>query len=558
MDDKTLETSILLREMDQLRTRLAILERVDVERQQIAEQLREQTHIVEVLNRIGGRLAAELDLQRLVQVVTDETTELTGAEFGAFFYNVIDDRGESFTLYTISGVPSEAFSGFPMPRNTRVFGPTFRGEGVIRLDDVTQDPRYGQNPPYHGMPAGHLPVRSYLAVPVTLRSGEVVGGLFYGHSRAGVFRERDEQLVVGVAGQAATAIDNARLFRAAEEAQAHYRSVFDGAGDAILIVGGDGLILDANPAAVALIGHERDALRGQPLIDMAVAPPGWAEGELHRLLTEGVWQGELDVLCADGSTTPVEVRARRLTLPEGELYVSILRDISERRQLEQTQRDFTALVTHELRAPLTSIKGFAQLLERRRVYDQRAVDVILDRTRHLERIIGDLLDVATMDSGRLVLHPSRLSLTDLVRGAVERTQATTSAHTISAMLPDQPVWCLADGVRIDQILENLLSNAVKYSPSGESIEIVVVAGDTDVSITVSDHGHGIPPEALPKLFSRFYRVDASHSATVQGQGLGLFITRSLVEAHGGTIHVTSTPGSGSTFTVTLPYGGGEG
>ena len=139
-------------------------------------------------------------------------TKVSGAEYGAFFYNVKDETGESYLLYTLSGAPRDAFAGFGLPRNTAVFGPTFAGEGVVRLDDVTRDSRYGRNPPHQGMPKGHPPVRSYLAAPVVSRSGEVIGGLFFGHPRAGVFTERAERLVSGIAAQAAVAIDNARLY----------------------------------------------------------------------------------------------------------------------------------------------------------------------------------------------------------------------------------------------------------------------------------------------------------------------------------------------------------
>ena len=191
---------------------------VGIQRKQVEAELREQTEVVEAINRIGQMLTAELDLNRLVQAVTDVATELAGAQFGSFFYNVLDERGESYMLYTLSGVPREAFATFPMPRNTAVFGPTFRGEGVVRLDDVTRDPRYGKNPPYHGMPAGHLPVRSYLALPVFSRSGEVLGGLFFGHAECGRFTARVEHLLTGIAAQAGIAIDNARLFARAGDA----------------------------------------------------------------------------------------------------------------------------------------------------------------------------------------------------------------------------------------------------------------------------------------------------------------------------------------------------
>jgi PAS domain S-box-containing protein len=194
----------------------------DVTGQRAAEKaLREQTEAVETVNRVGQMLAGELDLHKLVQAVTDAATELTGAHFGSFFYNVLDDKGASYMLYTLSGVPPEAFAHFPMPRATDLFGPTFRGEGTICIDDVRLDPRYGKNSPYYGMPEGHLPVTSYLAVPVISRSGEVVGGLFFGHSEAAVFTERAAKIVEGLAAQAAIAVDNARLFESARQERAN-------------------------------------------------------------------------------------------------------------------------------------------------------------------------------------------------------------------------------------------------------------------------------------------------------------------------------------------------
>jgi PAS domain S-box-containing protein len=187
---------------------------------------------LERLSRIAAEIAQERDPDRLVQRVTDEATRLVGAEFGAFFYNVVNAAGESFMLYTLSGVPREAFAGFPMPRNTAVFAPTFNGEGIVRSADITRDPRYGRNAPHAGMPKGHLPVRSYLAVPVKDSAGEVLGGLFFGHSAPGVFDEPGERALAALAPIVGTALSNARLFAAltAREAQlrqseARYRLV---------------------------------------------------------------------------------------------------------------------------------------------------------------------------------------------------------------------------------------------------------------------------------------------------------------------------------------------
>ncbi len=190
---------------------------------QAQDALQEETRVLGILQRAGSALNREPNLDRLVQTVTDAGVELTGAQFGAFFYNVEDEAGESYMLYTLSGAPRSAFEQFPMPRNTAVFAPTFEGEGIVRSDDITKDPRYGHNTPRSGMPEGHLPVRSYLAVPVFSRSGQVLGGLFFGHASVAVFSERSERGMVGLAAEAGVAIDNARLSQAVQRELAERR-----------------------------------------------------------------------------------------------------------------------------------------------------------------------------------------------------------------------------------------------------------------------------------------------------------------------------------------------
>ena len=193
----------------------------DISARKLAEEtLREQAEALRTLNEVGKVISAELDLHKTVQAVTDAATEITGARFGSFFYNVLTEEGASYMLFTIAGVSREAFAHFPMPRATDLFGPTFRGEGVVRIGEVKKDPRYGKNSPYYGMPEGHLPVTSYLAVPVVSRSGEVLGGLFFGHPEPNIFTDRDEIVVTGLASQAAVAMDNARLYETAKRARA--------------------------------------------------------------------------------------------------------------------------------------------------------------------------------------------------------------------------------------------------------------------------------------------------------------------------------------------------
>jgi PAS domain S-box-containing protein len=193
-----------------------LVHQVDVTARKHAEDaLRNQTRRLETFNRLSKSIATDLDLERIVQTVTDIATELSGAKFGAFFYNVTDNKGERYLLYTLSGAPREAFARFGLPRNTAIFQPTFGGTGIVRCDDVRADPRYGKSGPHFGMPKGHLPVVSYLAVPVISQSGEVHGGLFFGHDKPAAFGKEAEEIVKAVAAHAASAIDNARLLQAA-------------------------------------------------------------------------------------------------------------------------------------------------------------------------------------------------------------------------------------------------------------------------------------------------------------------------------------------------------
>jgi PAS domain S-box-containing protein len=186
----------------------------------LASELAEERALLDGVSRISSLLASELDAEKLVGRLTEDATRLVGAQFGAFFYNVTSESGESYLLYTLAGAPRSAFERFGMPRNTAVFAPTFAGEGPVRSDDITQDPRYGHNPPHHGMPQGHLPVVSYLAVPVKSRSGGVIGGLFFGHERRAVFGERQERAIVAIAAIAGPAFENAKLFRKLQEREA--------------------------------------------------------------------------------------------------------------------------------------------------------------------------------------------------------------------------------------------------------------------------------------------------------------------------------------------------
>jgi PAS domain S-box-containing protein len=276
-------------------------ERLVTAKHAVEGALEDEARLVETLHRIGVSLTAERELSRIVQAATDEGTALTGAQFGAFFYNVLDEAGESYTLYTISGVPREAFSRFPMPRNTAVFAPTFHGEGVVRSGDITRDPRYGKSAPYHGMPKGHLPVCSYLAVPVVAQGGEVLGGLFFGHAEPDVFDERGERVVVGIAGWASVAIENARLHDAERRARAAAERAAERAERLLEVA--QALAGALSPAEVAAVALEQ-----------GMRAMGADAGSMALLSEDGT---EFEIIGTRGYPGPVAERFRRFPLHPG-------------------------------------------------------------------------------------------------------------------------------------------------------------------------------------------------------------------------------------------------
>src|SRR5690606_18273078 len=174
--------------------------------------LQKQTRNLEIINSIGKSISKNMDVQVVLQRVTDATTKLTGATFGAFFYNQVDENGEAMRLFTLSGANKEFFEKLDIPRNTQMFDHTFKGAGVVRVKNIYKDPRYGKNSPFAGIPQGHLEVVSYMAVPVISPSGPVIGALLYGHPDEDVFRQEHEDMVVGIAAQAAISLDNSKLF----------------------------------------------------------------------------------------------------------------------------------------------------------------------------------------------------------------------------------------------------------------------------------------------------------------------------------------------------------
>ena len=492
-------------------------------------QVREEARTLELLNRTGVAVAAELDLEKLVQMVTDAGVELSHAEFGAFFYNVIRDTGESYTLYTLSGAPRAAFEKFPMPRNTAIFEPTFRGRGPVRSDDILADARYGKSAPYHGMPKGHLPVRSYLAVPVTSRSGEVLGGLFFGHARTGVFTERAERIVTALAAQAAVAIDNARLYqtsqrelaartqaeqelqrlnetleqraseRAAqlaaslsklEDTERRFRLLVEGVTDyAIYMLDPTGHIVNWNPGAERIKGYSREEVIGRHFSTF-YTPEERDAGVPQRALgiaeRTGKYEAEGWRVRKDESTFWAGVVINAIRGAGGELvgFAKITRDLTERRAADERARQaqkmegigqITGGVAHDFNNLLTIIIGNLETVQRNlnapdtdRTRLLRSTENALRGARRAETLTQRLLAFSRQQP----LDPKPLDLGRLVTGMSDLLRRTLGEQITIETAHGGGLWMAhADPNQLEVAILNLAVNARDAMPNGGKLTL---------------------------------------------------------------------------------------
>jgi signal transduction histidine kinase len=244
-----------------------------------------------------------------------------------------------------------------------------------------------------------------------------------------------------------------------------------------------------------------------------------------------------------------------------EMAEELEQEESRREQLDRLKDEFVLTASHELRSPLTSVQGFAELLmlDRDSLTPRQVetVEIILDNCRHLVRLLNDLLDLARSDAGRLAIRPEPTEVAPLVEDVVRTMRAQTAAggQTLTEQIQPGLPPIDVEPARIRQILVNLLTNAHEYSPEGASIAVAAQAVGAEVEISVTDNGPGIPQDQIDRIFDRFTRGDAGLTQRVGGTGLGLAISKSLVELHGGSIGVESTFGAGSTFRVRLPVAG---
>ncbi len=509
------------------------------------------TELEETLKRLVTRISMILQAEKCVFMLFDH------------------DSGELQAAKPAIGLSDEQIRMFHVPATQGVSGEVFREQKPIILYDAMNDARTLKES------VGMLNVTNGVCVPLVIEKRDedtnkvtqrtVIGVLHVFNKRYGnVFIQEDVNLLTRLAHNAASVIASAQMYREVVKEKEELEHVIESVYAGLIMVHHSGRIMQMNPSARTMLGiGEGTKLAG----DYKQVIRNEAVQELLQRSLDGSEELAEEISVSDGHGDgpdaeriyQVQTANVRSEDQANIGIVAIFNDITEIRSIERMKTAFVSTVSHELRTPLTSIKGFISTLiqDEDGFYDKDTVHefytIIDQECDRLTRLISDLLNVSRIEAGRaLELNPVPVNVSDLVDKVVAAQKSYTNRHDFAIKLDPRISSIVADADKFDQILTNLTNNAVKYSPEGGTITVSAEKVDGSIRLTVADQGMGIPKDHLDKVFDRFHRIDNRDTRKAGGTGIGLYLVKHLVEAHGGKIWVESEVGKGSRFIFELP------
>ncbi|MBI3921226.1 MAG: CHASE2 domain-containing protein [Armatimonadetes bacterium] len=542
-----------------------------VYRLRLGEQESARTRsVIDTLMNVSHIVGSSMDQQRLLQSFLNWVTQMLSAEAGSIL--LFDESRQNLNFEVATGEKSASVSQFSLKVGEGIAGWVAQnGESVI-ANDLDSDTRFKRD---ISEEIGY-PTRSILCVP--LQSKDTILGVIevLNKKQGSPFTPADQNILEAMANQAGVVLENARLYALLEKKielanrelletnrelsvekgklEAIVRSMSDG----VIVLDSLGKAVFANPAARRLFGMEDTApMIGRPyeeVIEQSDLREGIRATYTRR---EEIRIQELKVMETHARVFSAHLAPVRDSGTEMLGVVVVFSDITELKALDRLKSDFVSFVSHELRSPITTIKGFASTLLRSDVNDPESseefLQVISQECDRMARLIASILDLSRLEAGReLELHLEEVSIPEAIERVVDRNRLYATRHEFVMDLQPHLPLLPADPDKLDQILTNLVSNAVKYSPHGGEIGVLARQEDSQILISVRDHGIGISPGQLDMLFQRFQRLRGEGTEKIAGTGLGLYLTRHLIRAHGGDIWVESDEGNGSTFRFSLP------
>lgn len=516
-------------------------------------QLRQRDY--DYLLRISRAMTSQLDLRGVLRMILESATTLVGGKIGLI---VLAQPDGSYQVQASYGLP---------PRMIPLVQPLFTD-----LPDPGEylDPLHWTIPDLERrlslvVRAIGISLSQIVALPLTVRD-VLVGVIYVLRQEGAAFTFSDRRVLSAFAAQAAIAVHNARLYQQVTREKQRLDAIIENSGDGVMILHPDQRIAAFNRSLTMMTGipseeaigalcweviHLRDHYTDQEMEQLSCPLEHCQEGE--RFYVEGDYIRQDDIRITLGITYSPLLDA------EGQLVniIANVRDITHFREAEEMKSTFISVISHELKTPVALIKGYAGTLRRKDAnWDAQTVneslEVIEEESDRLTQLIDNLLDASRLQAGQMKLDKTDVQLDKLGRRMVEEFRTQTDRHEFDIDFSDDFPTVQGDAERLRQVLSNLLSNAIKYSPNSSRIMLSGRYDDEQVYIAVSDQGIGIPIGERDRIFDRFYRVDSALSRRTQGAGLGLYLVKSVVEAHGGQIWVESNQGQGSTFVFTLP------
>ncbi len=523
-------------------------------------ELRQRSYLLKIVRA----MTSNLDLPSLLRLILSAAAEMVQGEVGLI---ALDRRNGSFGVEAYYGLSARLLPLFdPLLRDIRRSANPL--ERALTIPDLSLKLHLVST-------ATGLLLRQVVALPLLVNQ-DLLGLIYIFRSGSAAFSTNDRQVLQDFADQAAIAVRNARLYQAIDDQRRRLDTIIQNSADGVMILTPDRKIEVINRALAAMTGWSPEAAQGQPcykvltlenvrgadLCQDATAPLDF--GGRSALSIEG------DLVRAGGSRITVGVTytplfAQPADEPAGDergalqqIIVNVV-DISRFREAEEMKNTFISVITHELKTPVSLIKGYASTLRRADAqWDvataRDSLTVIEEEADRLNALVDNLLDASRVQAGVLELELAAVDLPGLATRLVEGFKRQTDKHTFELDFEPGFPPARGDAERLRQVLNNLIHNAIKYSPDGG---VVRIGGWRDaqrhlLTIYVADQGIGIPPREQERLFQRFYRVDSSLRRKTQGAGLGLFLCKAIIEAHNGRIWVRSEPDRGSTFFFTLP------
>ena len=509
------------------------------------------------LLEITRAITAQLDLGEVLRRVLHASLVMLAGRVGIV---ALRDRHDgSFSVRAYSGIAADdvaqlnsKLQELMQPQEEGGFSREFLNRQLREMADLI-DPRLAQS----------------IAMPLVFASAPL-GLLIVFRSYQTSITPEDLRSLQSFADQAAIAVNNAQLYGEINQEHQRLEAILNNSGDGVFILNPDLSFQQMNQAFERMTGWRNEDAADRPIKDVIVwealeSPDledalanGWAQTESADRPVDTLYvQGDLKR--RDGMTVSIGITYAPLLTADGRLesIIANVRDITNFRKTQEMQSVFISMVHHELRTPIAIIKGYASTLGRDDVeWDSQTIreniSIIEDEADRLTNLVEDLLTASRMQAaGELRLNITDTDLRSVAARSVARLESHTR-HPIVLSFSEHFPLVPGDEVRLRQVIENLLTNASKYSPEGATITVGGRFTEKSVTVFVRDEGAGIPKDQIERVFDRFYRVDDQLTSRTQGTGLGLYLVKAIVEAHGGEISVKSQVGNGSTFFFTLP------